>query len=1139
MSLRIRFLTLLLLVVCFSTARANATLYSRSFSGQEGRPTDGWQFDTTDPGYWTQHDGWLASGNGKDQVVQADGYSYAVIDTPDSHGWDNYEVRTRFWMKPASGELALVGRWTDRQNHYRAVLKVGQGSRSVQLQKVEKGQTSQLASQPVKLDQLGLPALEQGSPDKAVDFAFSLNGADLAVSLAGKPVVSAQDSTFAAGTAGFGQSQNDVYFNGIQVAQATAPVARTQSAARASSGGVYSVQLYRGTDIAFATALVRELKVKGYMPMLLKENGEVRVMVGRFGSQSEAARMKQVMIINEDYAFASVQDVSSSAEIGTAATAPADEQKTKEMVDNTLKNIDLNNLTPEQQQKVLDTVVKWRANRMSLQSVESIIAIKQDVNKMTEAQKKSLDEIQEKVTQAAGLTQEFKSLEQKVESQNPIAQVNQALKESQEKELIALKLKAEEASKAGENPEEALALWLSVASKAAVDNPAMTREASSEIKKLQAIIAARSGSGGGAAAPASSGNTNLYLMIGGAGFVVLAVLLFLVFQSNRKRYQSLMLQMQEGGGRGPALREPSGLGGGMALGAATGAAAGALDFPGGDELGLLDQTDTSVADFMIPEKPSKSTPKPAEDESSLFPEMENEPLSLDGTPSKSASDDGGMSLDFGFGSEEKEEADSESGSMGFDFADNSQETTEGESEPAGFSFAPTEETSGAGDSFGFDFGAGDSEKEDSGKSDGQDFGFFGFDETPSTGGGDGSAPMPEMTPAVGGGDDMGFTFDFGGGSSSGDLDTQGAITASVFPTDESAPSASQDDDLAFSFHDTVAENKANAKVEEEEVVAEEEHEPLSLDFGSFGAAEEKQEAPAPAPTPAASAEDSLSLGDLTFNIAPEEEAFSPDTAPTQALPSELYSGSFESPLAESSSPFAETPSFAMGANPLMDDGLDFGVPSVQAAAPEATAPTIKLDQPAQPLAPGVLFVQDFASDTVGQIPAGWQGEPVADAALTVVEDPDGSGEKCLLFQKTGETAGTSFSCHFKEVRGNLVIEYDIRCDEKNKHLLGLYVEADKDFRRSVHTVVQCTDPSKPAHLRVFTQPADYAMGQWAHIKYVVDLGEGLVDGYVDDQLVAEGVRMGTRTPVLNTLSIRDSKNTTGTLYVKNVVIRQG
>ncbi|HPS00263.1 MAG TPA: SPOR domain-containing protein [Candidatus Sumerlaeota bacterium] len=1134
MSLRIRFLTLLLLVVCFSTARANATLYSHSFSGPEGRPSDGWQFDTTDPGYWTQHDGWLASGNGKDQVVQADGYSYAVINTPDSHGWDNYEVRTRFWMKPASGELALVGRWTDRQNHYRAVLKVGQGSRSVQLQKVEKGQTSQLASQPVKLDQLGVATLEKGTPDKAVDFAFSLNGPDLAVSLAGKPVVSAQDSSFAAGTAGFGQSQNDVYFSDIQVAQATVPVARTQSAARASSGGVYSVQLYRGTDIAFATALVRELKVKGYMPMLVKEDGEVRVMVGRFGSQSEAARMKQVMIINEDYAFASVQDVSASAEIGTAATAQPDEQKTKEMVDNTLKNIDLNNLTPEQQQKVLDTVVKWRANRMSLQSVESIIAIKQDVTKMTEEQKKSLEKLDEKVAQAANLGAEFKSLEQKVESQNPIERVNQALKESQEKDLIALKVKAEEASK-GDNYDEALTLWLAVASKAAVDNPAMTREASTEIKKLQATIAVRSGSGGGAAAPASSGNTNLYLMIGGAGFVVLAVLLFLVFQSNRKRYQSLMLQMQQGGGRGPALREPAGMGG-AALGSA-GMDAGALDFPGGDELGLLDQTDTSVADFMIPEKPAKSAQKPVEDESSLFPEMDAEPLSLDGSPSKPASDDGGMSLDFGFGAEEKEESGSES--VGFDFADSSKETPE-ESEPAGFSFAATEETSGAGDSFGFDFGAGDSEKEEPGKSDGQDFGFFGFDETPATGGGDGSAPMPEMAPAVGGGDDMGFTFDFGGGSSSsGDLDTQGAITASVFPTDDQpTPSVSLDDDLAFSFHDAVAESKATAPVEEEEE-APEEHEPLSLDFGSFGTVEEKKEKPAPTEAPAASAEDSLSLGDLTFNIAPEEESSSPDTAPTQALPSELYSGSFESPFAETPSAFPETPSFAMGVNPLMDDGLDFGVSSVQTAAPEATAPTIKLDQPAQPLAPGVLFAQDFASDPVGQIPSGWQGEPVADAALTVAEDPDGSGEKCLLFQKTGETAGTSFSCHFKEVRGNLVIEYDIRCDEKNKHLLGLYVEADKDFRRSVHTVVQCTDPSKPAHLRVFTQPADYAMGQWAHIKYVVDLGEGLVDGYVDDQLVAEGVRMGTRTPVLNTLSIRDSKNTTGTLYVKNVVIRQG
>ncbi len=1131
MSLRIRFLTLLALLLCLSTASATAHFYSRSFSGQEGRPAEGWWCDTTDPGYWTQRDGWLASGNGKDQIVQADGYSYAVINTPDSHGWDDYEVRTRFWMKPASGELALVGRWTDRQNHYRAVLKVGEGNRSVQLQKVEKGQTSQLAARPVKLDQLGVPALELGSPDKAVDFAFSLQGPELAVSLAGKPVVVAQDSTFAAGSAGFAQSRNEVYFNGIQVAQAAAPAAKPSSAApRLSSGGVYSVQLYRGTDIAFATALVRELKVKGYMPLLLKENGEVRVMVGRFGSRSEAARMQQVMIINEDYAFASVQDVSASREIGTAATSPqADEQKTKEMVDSTLKNMDLDNLTPEQQQKVLDMVVKWRANRMNLQSVESIIAIKQDITKMTEEQKKSLVEIEEKVTQAANLTDEFKSLEQKVESQNPIEKVNQALKESQEKDLIALKVKAEEASK-GDNPDDALTLWLAVASKAAVDNPAMTREASSEIKKLQAIIAARSGSGGGAVAPASSGNLNLYLLIGGAGLVILAVLLFLVFQSNRKRYQSLMLQMQQGGGRGPALREPAGKGK-AALGAATGAGAGALDFPGGDELGLLAQTDTSMADFMIPEKPAQSASKPAEEESSLFPEVDAEPLSLDG--SAGAGDSGGMSLDFGFGQEEQSGTEAES--MSFDFTESS--GSEEESEPAGFSFAPTEEPSGAGDSFGFDFGAGDTDREESNKSGGeQDFGFFGFDETPATGGA--AEPAPEMTPALGtgGGDDMGFTFDFGGGSTSSDFDTQGAITASVFPTEEESSSSSLDDDLSFSFHDTVAENKAKAPVEEEEV-AEEEHEPLSLDLGSFGASEAQ---PEQAPAPTASDEDSLSLGDLTFEIATPEESFSPDTAPTQALPSELYSGSYESPLAAEPAPgFAETPSFAMGANPLMDDGLDFGLPSAP-VAPEPTAPTLKLDSsPAQPLAPGVLFAQDFAEDGVGQIPSGWQGEPVADAALTVVEDPDGSGEKCLLFQKTGETASTSFSCRFKEVRGNIVIEYDIRCDEKNKHLLGLYVEADSDFRRSVHTVVQCTDPSKPAHLRVFTQPADYEMGCWAHIKYVVDLGEGLVDGYVDDRLVAEGVHMGTRTPVLNTLSIRDSKNTTGTLYVKNVVIRQG
>jgi len=38
--------------------------------------------------------------------------------------------------------------------------------------------------------------------------------------------------------------------------------------------------------------------------------------------------------------------------------------------------------------------------------------------------------------------------------------------------------------------------------------------------------------------------------------------------------------------------------------------------------------------------------------------------------------------------------------------------------------------------------------------------------------------------------------------------------------------------------------------------------------------------------------------------------------------------------------------------------------------------------------------------------------------------------------------------------------------------------------------------------------------------------------------VAEGVRMGTKTESLNTFSIRDNSESTGVLYLKNLVISQ-
>ena len=156
---------------------------------------------------------------------------------------------------------------------------------------------------------------------------------------------------------------------------------------------------------------------------------------------------------------------------------------------------------------------------------------------------------------------------------------------------------------------------------------------------------------------------------------------------------------------------------------------------------------------------------------------------------------------------------------------------------------------------------------------------------------------------------------------------------------------------------------------------------------------------------------------------------------------------------------------------------------------------------------GALYRMDLTDDTVGKMPATWTGEATDYASLTIVAD--GAG-KCIQYKKTKGEGPTSFGCSFPQISGRLSVEFDIRCDEKNKHLLGFYIEKDSDFRRSVHTVVQCIDMSRPAYLRIFTKPTPYTLSSWRHVKYVIDLPKGLVDGYVDSKLVAEGVRMGTK-----------------------------
>ncbi|MEO8377385.1 MAG: hypothetical protein ABI579_06915, partial [Candidatus Sumerlaeota bacterium] len=198
-------------------------------------------------------------------------------------------------------------------------------------------------------------------------------------------------------------------------------------------------------------------------------------------------------------------------------------------------------------------------------------------------------------------------------------------------------------------------------------------------------------------------------------------------------------------------------------------------------------------------------------------------------------------------------------------------------------------------------------------------------------------------------------------------------------------------------------------------------------------------------------------------------------------------------------------------------------PSISAATP-----------PPIPTAANTYFEQKFDDEENGTLPRGWKGG--YDYATLTVVDREGGG-KCMKFEKGKGTGSAYFSCRFPDAAGRVVVEFDLRCDHKNKYLLGFYVEMDEDFRHSVHTVVHM-DATKAdkVSLRLQNETAPYKLGEWSRMRYLIDLPRNMVDGFVDDKPVAVGVRLPSRPRVVNTLSIRDNLATEGILMIDNIRI---
>jgi hypothetical protein len=1007
------------LLLGLAAAHAEDNLFSDNFAGKDGQRPASWKYDTTDPDFWKIANGWLATGNGDNLVVATDGYSYAVIDTPGCDKWEDYRISCKFWAKQKNGSIGLVGRWKDRLNFYRVDLDCAEGNTILKLVKVVKGATTVLATEALDLTALEMPPVAEGSAEKPTLFSLSFEGNIVSVQMNGRQMLRHTDLAFTAGTAGLAERADDVLFGDVKVAAATPGAGLPQLAATAPApasaptGPEFSVLLSSDKDMAASSALVRTLRMRGFQPFIVQDADKQKVYVGRFASRQDATRLQAEMVV-EGFSFASVRQLTETELAGrpsepTPATVAA-------VPTTVLKEVGWDEMSPMQQQKIMDTLMKSRASRMNLQSVDEVLALKQMVEQLSEKQKEILSTMQsaldtdentkrttrqlvEKINRAMdgrAWTEAEDLLNQleKIQPDHPLIGIKRAmiknrkentfegqeiLTESLQKEITDLKGRA----KAAEDKQDLRAaynLWTAVLTKNPSDKAAVD-EATQKIQSIKEALDAQEHQRQADLTATAKKSEKFFYTAGGAVAVLLIVALALVYVSGRRRYARMLQQMHEEAiAPLQELRERT-----RGIGTA---APGGLGYE--RQQGLLGETESSRSEFMIPETPAPEPPRSA-------------PTSRGGAsaPSVQATPAG----------------ESDNFMMDFDGASN-----KGSVKPVEAAPKPEEDLVFSFDSPSFNAPAGE-----------------------QTGPAITAAEVPDATAK--GNDEIVFSF------SDNPLDTA---------HDKTAPGAGTSSGSADSVYESISLDDLN----------------IDFDVAKPEPAENKATAPG--------------LGDLDFRIGPPAD----DQSATLELP---------------------------GGNPLTA-GLDFGQADGGPGALEESG-TAVLDQ-------------KYTDEPFGAMPQGWTGENTDYASLQVAEDPAESDRKCLQFRKTEGRAPTTFSCRFPDVNGRVRVDFDLRCDEKNKHLLGLYIEADNDFRRSVHTVVQCTDPDRPAHLRVFTRPTPYTLGSWRHIRYTIDLNEGLVDGYVDDELVAEGVRMGTKTPILNTLSLRDNSETTGTLYIRNLVVAQ-
>ncbi|MBX7247120.1 MAG: SPOR domain-containing protein [Candidatus Sumerlaeaceae bacterium] len=1169
-----RFIALVLAVASLAASGFAADrLFEDLFSGANGSRPDKWDFPGGEPNsYWIRLNSELASGDAS-SLKATGGYTYAVVKSATGGQWSDYFVQVDFWNpEPVCGAL-IVGRWQDSKNYYEGGVFSDGTTSYLAIDLISNGQRKNIARQNAGPDCVIPEVVNMKGPETRQVLRMVFSGSDILLSIAGKGQLRITDSTLKAGTAGVGVKDDNALFDNFIVSDKVStvfagaaagntggPVAPNLASLTVGAGKGYQVRVASGLDKEQATELQRDLQQNGFSPVdVAEKDGKYIVLAGTYSSEADATagladvRSKGYFQAEgvQESGGANAAKVVSSAEAGKVYRVLVSEMPTKETADNASKSLIADGFgavevvqeganfqvlmgsfgTEDEARKLSDQLVKdgyaaatvWSGREVATAAPapETKVELTQEAKTGLSAAEQSKAE--ELIAMRTRVEAGRASADEMIEMRRQLKEVSEQVKkvvnivstneqEKREKQQQLAVIFSEYGSMLVARKWDDAAKKLEEARKIEPSDPRIEIKADQLIRmRTSATSAATPGDGGSAAERMKTYVDNARKAEAAGDLTVAKSFWQQVFERDpnnaeaKSKIETLTAEIQKKATSAP-MPAATAKGGGVGginpyllyggIGAVVVILAGVL-FVFMQNLRREKELIAKVEELThqndgAPTKAAAKAEKPAGDISSKKKSPTPSPLVAEELPAAGPAKLGGLSGGLG-----GDISAGLFGGSGFDTLPDEEEVVaeakapEPKTEPpAVLESRPAGEADvvNLGDLSGLSLPSFDPGPLPSGA-------VSGFSETlqidavpPLT------SSLPDITPPEGGG-----------------------LAAPSMPAAPALPEINIDALLSDGVFDSGPKAPAetpppvgapSAKIED--IVS-----PPVLDLpGLSGMELPTTQLPELTPPPAA---------------LPAPTAVELPTPP-QALPAVAPGAPPQRKLDETYSPTTQQRAPDETYTPEMP--LPVAAPSGEEVTMVAPAPVPAGD-------PNNYFVQTFDDLPSGIQPGDWKGD-YEYATLTVEDKSGGNGNgRCLKFEKKSGAGSANYTCRFPKASGRVIVEFDLRCDEKNKYLLGFYVEKDEDFKQSVHTIIHRIDSKSQPSLRIQGEPIPYDLGSWRHIKYDLNLMLGLLTAYVDDQEVVKEAKLATSPNYVNTLSIRDNLATTGVFYLDNIKVYKG